>query len=129
MITQKVSGASGATLKTQKWLNFRTLFCAASYNIRKGFPSFTRGTFRDFLTPPLTTLRVDGKKAQISPECPGTPSAPKSPQDFPFLSIPSEARVRGAPAPHLLPSPSFPSNEQCISMLQGFLEMAKMQKR
>jgi hypothetical protein len=48
----------------RKLLNFQALFCAASYNIERGFSHSPRGTFRDFLHP-LTTLRVDGKKAWI----------------------------------------------------------------
>src|SRR5262245_34018063 len=52
---EKVSGAGGATLKERKLLNFQALFCAASYNIERGFSHSPRGSFRVFLTPPLTT--------------------------------------------------------------------------
>src|SRR4051812_30822744 len=72
--THTVSGAGSANPKMDKALILQTLFCAASYNRRKGFLPSQRGFSGDFLHP-LTTLRVDGKKAQISPECPSAESS------------------------------------------------------
>jgi hypothetical protein len=63
VITKKVSGASGATLETQKWLKLQTLFCAASYNIKERISSLPKKILGGLSHPTFNhPCGVDGKK-------------------------------------------------------------------
>ena len=119
MTTKKISGASGATLETRKWLKLRTLFCAASYNIRKGFPSSPRGTFRGLsgrLSHPTFNHPSGGWKKREGLEIPlivvsplGSLEPPR-PQALPSLFFhPSVARLEETPI--------FPSSPATFGMV------------